>query len=372
MKRVTAAQVDRLAREPGRHHIDDNLYLDVKARGRPSWLFRYVSPSGRRRDMSLGPFPHVTLAAVNEQVTNWRSVLANGEDPLEVRKKNRDQKKQKEERNALTLRKAAQDYVDAKRHSWKNDKHAAQWMTSLSHLGELMDTPLSEIQSPALFAVLEPLNRQKHETTSRIRQRVEAIYNREILRGSVEHNPAAALRGHLPAPARKQNFASLPWQDAPAFVKRLRDSDLAQSTRLAFEFLILSASRTKEILGATWEEIDQDRMVWTIAGKRMKTGEPHAVPITDRMAEILAAMSAQQGDGWDWIFPSPQRRVQPLSNNCFLASLDRMGLRGKVTAHGFRATFSSWAYEQTRFRSEVVEGVRPLFHGHFKEARQWA
>ncbi|ORE89270.1 integrase family protein [Oceanococcus atlanticus] len=358
MKRITAAQVERLAKQAGRHHVDDNLYLDVKARGRPSWLFRYVSPiTARRRDMSLGVYPQVTLAFVNERASKWRAVIAEGRDPIDVRDELKAAAKQQEAHKALTLRKAAIDFVEFKRHSWRNDKHAAQWLNSLEHLGALFDQPMLAIESPALFAVLEPLNVHKHETATRIRQRVEAVYNREMLRGAVKHNPAVALRGHLPAPAKKQNFASLPWKDAPGFVKRLRDSDLSQSTRLAFEFLILTASRTSEVIHATWDEVDLDSGVWTISASRMKAAESHDVPLCGRAIEILEAMSVQRGERWNWLFPSPQRRVQPISNNAFLSALDRMGLRGKVTAHGFRSTFSTWAYESSHARSEVIEAA---------------
>lgn len=358
MKRITAAQVERLANQVGRHHVDNNLYLDVKSRGRPTWLFRFVSPtSGRRRDMSLGVYPDVTLAAVNGHVANWRAILADGSDPIDARKQQRLVVRQQDAQTALTLRKAAQDFVEFKRHSWRNDKHAAQWLASLEHLGALFDQPIMDIQSPMLFAVLEPLNTSKHETATRIRQRVEAIFNREMLRGAVAHNPAVALRGHLPAPAKKRNFASLPWPDAPRFVKGLRDSDLSQSTRLGFEFLILTAARTKEVVEATWEEVDLDRGVWTISAARMKTGEPHEVPLSDRALEILGAMTGQRGERWNWVFPSPQRRVKPISTNAFLAALDRMGLRGRVTTHGFRATFSTWAYETQAYRSEIVEAA---------------
>lgn len=299
MKRITAAQVERLAKQTGRHHVDDNLYLEVKARGRPSWLFRYVSPiTARRRDMSLGIYPQVTLAFVNERASKWRAVIAEGRDPIDVRDKLKAEAKQQEAHKALTLRKAAIDFVEFKRHSWRNDKHAVQWLTSLEHLGGLFDEPLASIESPALFAVLEPLNIEKHETAIRIRQRVEAIFNREMLRGAVRHNPAVALRGHLPAPVKRQNFASLPWRDVPRFVKGLRDSDLSQSTRLAFEFLILTASRTKEVIEATWDEIDLEGRVWTISAARMKTGEPHEVPLSERAAEIIRAMEGQRSDRW--------------------------------------------------------------------------
>lgn len=358
MKRITAAQVERLAKQTGRHHVDDNLYLDVKARGHPSWLLRYVSPiTARRRDMSLGIYPQVTLAFVNERASKWRAVIAEGRDPIDVRDELKAAAKQQAAHKALTLRKAAIDFVEFKRHSWRNDKHAAQWLTSLEHLGALFDQPMAEIHSPALFTVLEPLNTHKHETATRIRQRVEAIFNREMLRGSVAHNPATALRGHLASPAKKQNFASLPWRDTPGFVKSLRDSDLSQSTRLAFEFLILTASRTKEVIEATWDEVDLERCVWTIASERMKTGAPHEVPLGERAIEILIVMRAQRGERWNWLFPSPQRRTNPISNNAFLAALDRMGLRGKVTAHGFRSTFSTWAYENLDIRGDVIEAA---------------
>lgn len=298
MERVTATQVSNLAKCPGRHRVDDNLYLHVRNSGRPSWVFRYVSPhSGKRRDMSLGSFPLIGLAQARQELSRWRGVLLRGGDPVEIRSEERRQIRSNYGDHGITLRSAAESLVTQLRPSWRNDKHADQWMRSLDHLNDLLDQDIRQIDNATLLGKLEPLNRSRHETTKRIRQRVEAIFDREIVRGHVDSNPATPLRRLLRGPTKKRHFASLPWRELPEFVSRLRDSDMAQSTRLGFEWLILSVGRTAEVQGATWPEIDRKNSIWTISGARMKAGSDHEVPITERMEVILGAMEGQRGDG---------------------------------------------------------------------------
>lgn len=351
---MNAGALKKLAETPGRHRIDDGLYLLVRKGAKPSWVHRYVAVGGKRRDMTLGSFKALSLSDARLQVAECVRERGARRDPIEVRKQ-QQRAAVAESSSAVTLRQYATEYRELLRRSWKNDKHAEQWLNSLGHLGDLLDARLAEITSKQLLDVLEKLNVHHHETTIRIRQRLDAVYERALIAGIVKVNPAAALKRALKAPAKKAHHASMPYAEVPAFMRRLRDSDASQSVRLGYEFLILSAARTNEVINATWSQIDAERKIWTVGGDQMKAGENHQVPITDRMREILKAIEMQRGKDWDWIFPSPQGRQSPMSNGAFLVLNRRMGLAGEATPHGMRSSYSTWAYETTEFRGEIIE-----------------
>lgn len=359
MPALSGGALKKLSETPGRHRVDDGLYLLVREGARPSWVFRYVAVGGQRRDMALGSFEVLSLPSAREEVLKWQRERLAGRDPIEVRKHVRLEAVTSELKSVSFLDYAT-EYHAAQIHTWKNAKHAAQWLQSIKdHLGPLLNVPLSKIDSGELLKILGPLNAKHHETAIRVRQRVEAIYGRAIVAGIVKVNPAIAVRNELKPPARaERHHPSLPYQDMPQFIRRLRDCDASQSTRLALEWLILSVARTNEVIGATWSQINADRSVWTVGAGDMKAGEKHQVPITWRMREILAAIEPQRGPDWEWIFPSPQGRRNPMSNGAFLAIIRRFGLAGQVTAHGMRSSFSTWAYETTDHRSELIEAAQ--------------
>ena len=341
----------------GKMRVAHGLYFIARSDRRPSWEFRYTSPDGgKRRSFVIGRYPDLGLAEARNRTAEYRQQVADGIDPIEARNAARREAEWQRDQ-AITLREAATELHKRLRPTWKNDKHATQWLSSLEQLGALLDRPLATITSAELLAQLEHLNQTHHETAKRIRQRVEAIYDRAIVQGRVRENPATPIKRELRAPKQTRHHAALNWRELPDFLARLRDSDAAQSTRLGFEWLILAAARTNEVTGATWAEIDADRQIWTIPAVRMKVdGEnrDHHVPITDRMRDILKAMENQRGE-WPWLFPSPQRRRQSMSNGAFLALIRRMGLAGRATGHGMRSTYSTWAYETQHVRSDVVE-----------------
>lgn len=356
MGSINASRLKTLATEPGRHRVDDGLYLLVREGARPTWVFRYVAVGGKRRDMAIGSFETLSLPDARAEVLRWQRERESGRDPIEVRKA-ANQAAEMGVKRGRTLREYATEYHELQKSSWKNQKHSAQWLSSLHHLGPLLDRSIDSISSADLLDVLELLNKSHHETATRVRQRIEAVYDRAMIAGIASANPATPLKRALRAPAQKEHFASMPYSQLPAFLRRLRDCDAAQSTRLGFEWLILGSSRTTETIAATWSQINADRTIWTIPAELIKTSDPHQVPITQRMREILLAMEPQRSPGWDWLFPSPQGKRNSLSNGAFLALIRRMGLANRVTAHGMRASFSTWAYENTNFRGEIIEAA---------------
>ncbi len=353
---LNAAAIKKLSQTEGRHRVDDGLYLVVRKGRQPAWVFRYVAVGGQRRDMVLGAFGVLSLPDARAEALYWQRERQAGRDPIEVRKGVKQAAIQSAMK-VVSLREYAQQLHALLAPTWKNKKHKAQWLNSLEHLGGLMELPITEITSAALLEKLEVLNKTHHETATRVRQRLEAIYDRAVIAGLVTVNPAAPLCRALRAPAKKNHFASMPYQDLPNFIVRLRDFDARQTTRLGFEWLILSASRTNEVRGATWSQLNADRTIWSVENDEMKTDEKHEIVVTDRMREILDVMEQYRSDRWEWIFPSTQSRKKCLSDGAFLAVIQRMGLNGKATPHGMRSTFSTWAYENTEFRAEVVEAT---------------
>jgi integrase len=267
---------------------------------------------------------------------------------------------------AMTFRAVTNAYLAAHEAGWRNPKHRAQWRATLKtyvfpHFGEL---PVADVNTGHVMAALEPIWREKAETASRLRGRIEAVLDYAAARGWRTGENPARWRGHianlLPRRskiARVEHHAALPWQDISAFLIDLRSRDGLGAR--ALEFAILTAARTGEVLGARWSEINLDEAVWTVPAKRMKAGQEHRVPLSDAALAIVRALlplrPADDAEGKAFVFPGA-RRSRPLSGMAMLMLLRRMG-RADLTAHGFRSTFRDWAAECTGYAREVAEAA---------------
>jgi integrase len=347
--KLTALQVAKIA-AAGFHLDGGGLYLSVSATGSKKWVFRY-----KRRDMGLGGYPAVSLADARQKAMEARETLARGEDPIDARKAAEIAGKPKP---FLTFDEAAERYIAAHEAAWRNPKHRQQWRNTLTtyaspSIGKL-DVAL--IDTPHILQILEPIWREKAETASRLRGRLETVLDWcKVRQYRVGENPAR-WRGHLShlLPARSkiaavEHHASLPYGEMAAFMENLRNRDALAARSL--QFCILTATRTSETLEAEWSEIDLAAKVWVIPAARMKSSKPHRVPLTDDALALLATLPRIEGS--DYVFPG-ERPKRPLSNMAFLMLLRRMA-RGDLTAHGFRTSFRTWAAECTSFPREVAE-----------------
>ncbi len=355
------------------------LYLQTKGVNR-SWLFRYSSPAGRRREMGLGvanvASPKASgesLRLARELAQAARELVRKGLDPIDEREGRREAerlaaeaRKAEQARQSLTLERAARDYHERVIEPTRTPKHAAQWISSLdNHMPvALWPAPLDTITAPALLAALAQVGHHERarnvkgamplETISRIRQRLDAIFEDAIFHGRCTANPAAAVRRKMAEqlPAQdKGRFAALPYREAPAVMHRLQA--MPGTAARALELGVLTASRTAEVLGARWQEFDLDAAAWLIPAARMKAGEDHLVPLSPRAMQVLRA---QHGQHADLVFPSSMKADSPLSNMAMLVLLKRMGLKDRTTVHGLcRATFSTWANETGAGRPDVIE-----------------
>ena len=356
LKRLNARAVATMDK-PGRHADGGGLYLAISRTGgtvRRRWVFLYRR-NGRLREMGLGGVATVSLAQARELAAAYRNELAAGRDPLEVRATQRRARAE-----ARTFGEVAEAYYAAKSVEWRNAKVRKQWLTPLrTYAARLFPMPVDTIGIEDVVAVLEPIWKTKPETASRVRGRIEAVLDAARARKLIPRNEVnpALWRGHLShlLPKRKRltrgHHAAMAYRDVPAFVERLRDRNAVAA--LALEFLVLTACRTSEVLGARWAEIDMTDRVWTIPADRMKGGRQHRVPLSRRALEILAAM--QELRAGQFVFPG-NRSGRPLSTMALEMLLRRMQVEN-ATVHGFRSAFRDWAGDATEFPRELAEAA---------------
>ena len=342
--------------KPGMYADGLGLYLKVRDGSSKSWIFRYRI-GGKLRDMGLGPFHTVSLAEAREKADICRAMRLKGLDPLEERLKEQ-QTKTVEAAVAITFEKCAETYIATHKDSWKNSKHADQWTTTLqTYVYPIFkDRSVAAIDDDLVLKVLQPIWKEKTETASRIRGRIERILDwARVMKYRMGDNPAR-WKGHLDHLLAKRSrvatvvhHAALPIDETPGFIQILQREKAVVAR--AFEFCILNATRTSETLRMRWDEYDEKAQHWTVPGARMKAGRDHRIPLAKRSQLILAEM--QEIRTGEFVFPGGVRE-RPLSSMAFLMLLRLLG-RDDITAHGFRSTFRDWAAERTDFPPEVVE-----------------
>jgi len=350
-----ALAVSRL-REPGLHAVGgvSGLYLQVTSSGARSWILR-ATVGGKRRDMGLGGFPDVTLAFAREKAREARSKIEQGLDPILERERALSLLRA-EQAKSMTFEAACQALIDAKSDEWRNPKHRAQWAASLATyayptIGKLQ---VGDVGQAHILSILQPIWKEKTETATRLRGRIEQVLDWARVRGFREGENPARWRGHLdkllPAPtkiAKVVHHKALPIDAMPGFMAQLRQRK-GLSAR-ALEFLVLTASRSGEVRGATWQEIDMEAAVWTVPAERMKAQKEHRVPLSPQALALLAAMPRVEAN--DLVFPAP--RGGQLSDMTLTNLMRRMEL--EAVPHGMRSTFRDWAAERTHFPREVAE-----------------
>jgi integrase len=352
--RLKALQVAR-TNEPGLLADGGGLYLQVSDAGAKSWLFRFML-AGRARAMGLGSLHTISLAEARNEAARCRKLLREKIDPIEARNGSRGQAAL-EAAKAITFEQCAQAYVQAHRLGWKNAKHVQQWQNTLSTYAYPVfgSLPVAGVDTALVMRCLEPIWKHKAETASRVRGRIESVLDWATVRGYRAGENPARWRGHLakllPIRAKVQrveHHAALPYAEMPGFVAELRRQTGVAAR--ALEFTILTATRTSEVLGAQWGEINLDARVWTIPASRMKAGIEHRVPLCGRAIALLQELGPSSRG---YVFPG-QRPRQPLSNMAMLMLLKRMEYKD-LTVHGFRSSFRDWAAEKTNTPRELCE-----------------
>ncbi len=344
-KALTAVKVRQLT-TPGRYADGNALHLVVDPSGAKRWLLRLIV-QGKRRDVGLGGLSLVSLAEAREKALMYRKIARDGGDPLAERRKLRV--------IVPTFGEAAEKVHGEHKASWRNEKHTAQWLSTLTTYAFpiLKDRRVDQIDTPDVLKVLSPIWLTKPETARRVRQRIGTVFDWAKASGFRSgDNPVDGVAKGLPKQGdRDEHHAAMPFSEVARFIKDLNASDNGEIVRLAFEFLILTAARTGEVLNATWTEIDKTKTLWTVPADRMKAGREHRVPLSARCMAILERAKVLAADS-TYLFPG-RSGTKPLSNMVFLMALRRMKLT--ITAHGFRSTFRDWAAECTSTPREIAE-----------------
>jgi len=347
-RRLTAKEVQKLP--VGLHGDGGGLQLAVEPNGRRRWILR-VTIAGKRYSRGLGPYPVVSLDAAREKAMDIRRAARDGRDlSLERRRA---------KARAVTFRQAFEIFFALKRKGLSNAKHVMQWPSTMATyvFPRIGNMPVAEVRHADVLVVLEPIWFDKPETAKRVLQRMEAVFKSAILRGYREKaSPCIGISQELGTRHHEvQHHRALPYTEVPAFIATLRECSAAPATKLAFEWLILTATRSGETRGAAWSEIDEAQALWTIPKQRTKGRQAHAVPLPQRCLEILAQARALN-PGSALLFPGSRSRAA-LSDMTFANILRDLGLANQATAHGFRSSFRDWCTEVERAREVVAEAA---------------
>lgn len=305
-----------------------------------------------------GPLHTIGLAEARRLTAEYRRQRLAGVDPLAARKA-ATAVRRTQAAKAITFKNCAAKYIAANRAGWRNAKHGAQWDATLATYAYpvIGDLSVAEVETGHVTRILETIWADKPETASRVRGRIEAVLDYAGTHRWREGENPARWRGHLEnvLPKRSkvrrvEHHAALPWNEIGAFMADLEKEEGVGA--LSLRFVILTAARTGEVIGARWAEIDTQA---AIPRERMKAEREHRVPLPGRSLAVLRLAAGLRSTGDPFVFPGA-KKGKPLSNMAMLAVLRRMG-RGDLTSHGFRSTFRDWAAETTSYQREVVEAA---------------
>jgi integrase len=334
----------------GRHGDGGGLYLVVDPSGARRWIVRVVVKGQKnkkgaplRTDFGLGGADIVTINQARDRALEYRRMAKQGLNP-----------RFNATREIPTFEEVAQQVHIDRMPTWKNAKHGQQWINTLRDYAfpKIGRMPIDSIDQPEVLMCLSPIWTDKHETARRLAQRIKTVLDVAKSKGMRSgENPVTAIKDAKVLPkvtAKPKHHKAMRWQDVPAFYAALQTRNAMAAKALMFTSL--TGSRTGEVLGMRWDELDFEARVWTCPAERMKTGSAHRVPLTDEMLTIIGPLREMASE----VVFEGQKRHRPLSNMSMLMLLRRMSVEG-VTVHGFRSTFRDWASEVASAPREVAE-----------------
>jgi integrase len=364
-KPLSAASVARL-KKPGRYAVGDGAYLQVSKWRTKSWVFRYER-LGRAHHVGLGPYSLVTLAEARRRAHDARRLLLDGIDPLGA-KRAAKRERWLAHMHSKTFKECAEQYIADHEAGWRGDRSRHQWTTSLAKYAypKIGDLRVADVDLACVLSIIEPIWRTVPETAARVRNRIELVLDWATARKLRAGENPARWKGHLESllPARRavrrvQHFAAMNYADIGRFMQQLRAQTAIAAGGL--EFLILTAARPGEVLGARWNEVEG--AVWKIPAERTKAHREHRIPLSDRAVELLASLP--RIDKNEFVFAGRGGAQQ--SPAALVRVLRRLGYDDLV-AHGFRSTFRDWAAETTAYPNHVVEQALSHVIGNSAEA----
>jgi integrase len=353
--KLTVKKVEALRQTRGRYSDGHGLYLQVaNPPNNACWVFQYER-NGRARAMGLGPLHTIGLREARERALTARKLLLDGVDPLDAKRNERDRRAAQEARN-VTFRQVAELYYAAHADSWTNAKHRAQFLSTLRDYAYpiIGSVAVAAVDEALVLRVLTPIWKEKMPTARRVRNRIASVLDFASAAGYRTGGNPARWEGHLefllPKPDKiVKHLAALPHLEMSSFMSSLRALPRTAASA-ALEFTILTAARTSETIGATWDEIDLEaHTCWTLPAERMKVRQEHRVPLSNAAIALLKSLPREAGN--------PHIFVGERGDHINGMSMFRVlrQLRDDVTVHGFRASFSTWANESTNFQPLVIE-----------------
>jgi integrase len=345
-EKVLSAAFVRTVTAPGKYTDGHGLFLKVVASGARRWVQRIVI-RGKRTEIGLGGASLVSLAEARERALENRKQARAGGDPLQARRASE---------TLLSFEEAARKVHKIHEPTWRNKKHAAQFISTLEtytfpRIGKLK---VSEVTTADVLAVLQPIWLEKPETARRVRQRIGTVMKWAVANGWRQDNPADAIAQALPKQDKTQaHRKALPYDKVPEFLDALKASNAGDATKLALELVILTASRSGEVRLAEWSEIDLDQALWTRPAHRMKSKKEHRVPLSPRAVDVLSE-ARKFGSGEGLVFPGT-KYGKPLSDMTLSKLTKALGY--DVDVHGFRTSFKTWTQERTNTPRDVSEAA---------------
>ena len=343
MKKLTSRFVQSITK-PGKYYDGNNVFLRVHTSGSKKWVQR-CTINGKRREIGLGSANIVSLASMREKALENLRMITDGVDPIAIKAPNPAYP---------TFKEASHTVYEQNLPTWKNKKHAAQFISTLKtyvfpHFGHIK---VNEITSSNLLSALQPIWLSKPETARRVRQRIGVVLKWCIANEWRRDNPADNISEGLPKqPKKKDHRKSISYTEVGNFITSLKGYSSGLIPKLALEYLILTATRPIETRLASWNEINKD--LWIIPAERMKAGITHRIPLSSRCLEILNE-AKKLSDGSDYIFYGYKPNI-PLSENIFMNLINNLNI--EVHSHGFRTSFRTWTQEKTNYPNEVAEAA---------------
>lgn len=344
-KALSAAFV-RTVTKPGKYTDGHGLFLKVSTSGAKRWVQRIVI-RGKRTEIGMGSTSLVSLAEARETALQNRKMARSGGDPLQAKRT---------AQALLTFEEAARKVHKIHEPTWRNKKHAAQFISTLEsytfpRIGKLK---VSDVTTADVLAVLQPIWLEKPETARRVRQRIGTVMKWAVANGWRTDNPAEAISQALPKQIdTQQHRKALPYGKVPEFLETLKASNAGDLTKLALELVVLTTSRSSEVRKADWAEFDLEQGIWTRPAERMKSKKEHRVPLSARAVDVLKE-ARELGTGHGLVFPGT-KIGKPLSDMTLLKLTKALGY--DVDVHGFRTSFKTWAQERTNMPREVSEAA---------------
>ena len=352
---LKANEINKI-KQKGIYSDGDGLRLRVDKNNNKNWVFRY-SMFGKSKDMGLGKFPIVTLNDARQKLVNAKKIIYEGKDPIKLKKEKQIELKRK----SITFKKIRDEFIETFQVEWSNSKHKNQWINTLKTYADpiIGDLAPSEIKTHHVLSILKPIWSSKHETASRVRQRLERIFSYCIASDFMDRPNPASLKDNLefllPKVSKSfsvQHLRSLDYQDLPFLIPKLINPHTTPS--LALALLITTACRTNEVIGSTWNEINLKDKVWVIPAHRMKMRQEHTVPLNDLALRVLNLI--EKNNASPFIFLNAKKTTHICNNTMRYFLMKNLPDYFKDTVpHGFRSSFRNWAEENHNYSRRAVE-----------------